>query len=310
MEGVTAVLLPSPSAELQRRWWPLCIGVLYVASVIVLGGFRGDHLVFGLLCLLDYYNTTTRNILKYFLPFILTAVMYDSMRYFYWQGVTGHIYVKEPYFRDLSWFGINVLENGLEKRLTPNEFFAVHHWVGVDFICGLAYLTFIGEYLSAGIYLFIKNRFEILKIFGWSFFIVNALGYLTYYIYPAAPPWYVSEYGLGEAKLHIAPESGAAVRFDDIFGTHFFKGMYGRGVDVYGAYPSLHVAYPLLVFFITLLLPQLKKWRLPAFGFYILMCFSAVYLQHHYVVDIVLGTLYAIIVSAGALLFTPLRRLR
>ena len=34
--------------------------------------------------------------------------------------------------------------------------------------------------------------------------------------------------------------------------------------------------------------------RIPTIAFYLLMCFSAIYLQHHYVVDVLLGTLYAI----------------
>jgi membrane-associated phospholipid phosphatase len=31
-------------------------------------------------------------------------------------------------------------------------------------------------------------------------------------------------------------------------------------------------------------------------GFYLLMCFSAVYLNHHYVLDLMWGTTYAILI--------------
>jgi membrane-associated phospholipid phosphatase len=85
------------------------------------------------------------------------------------------------------------------------------------------------------------------------------------------------------------------VRFDQHLGTHFFSEMYGRGIDVFGAYPSLHVAYPLLASYMLVKIPRLR-WLAPAgFAFYALMCFSAVYLQHHYIVDILLGTAYAVV---------------
>src|SRR5204862_360132 len=80
-----------------------------------------------------------------------------------------------------------------------------------------------------------------------AFLVVNVLGFATYFIFPVAPPWYVTEYGLGPARLDVHPAAAAASRFDLLLGTHFFDGIYGRGIDVYGAYPSLHVAYPLLV---------------------------------------------------------------
>jgi len=267
---------------MKRRFWPLLVGISYILLIYVLGGLRVDHVVIGLLSLLDYYNIRTRLFLKYFLAFILTGVVYDFMRYFYWEAISReYIYVKEPYYRDLAWFGI--------QGLTPNEFFQKHHWPFVDLITGAAYLTFVFEYLSVGFYLFAKNNLRLLWAFGWTFFVVNVLGYCIYFIYPAAPPWYIIKYGF-QTRLDVGPDAGAAIRFDQILGTHFFNQMYGRGVDVFGAYPSLHVAYPFLVCWITFTLPDLTWARIPAVIFYFLMCFSAVYLQHHYVIDILLGT--------------------
>jgi membrane-associated phospholipid phosphatase len=279
LETLKNWILPS---QMKRRIWPLALGVSYILLIYILGGLRTDHIFIGLLSLLDYYNQKTRIFLKYFFAFILTGAVYDFMRYFYWQVITHeYINVKEPYYRDLYWFGI--------YGLTPNEFFEKHHWKAMDLISGLAYLTFVFEYLGLGFYLFAKNHLRLLWAFGWTFFVVNVLGYLVYFIYPAAPPWYITKYGF-EARFDVRPDAGAAVRFDKILGTHFFDQMYGRGVDVYGAYPSLHVAYPLLVCWIVFTLPELKWARIPAALFYFLMCFSAIYLQHHFIVDIILGT--------------------
>src|SRR5205085_12115864 len=78
-------------------------------------------------------------------------------------------------------------------------------------------------------------------------------------------------------------------------GTSFFEGMYGRGVDVYGAYPSLHVAYPLIAVWAVHRVRELRWARAPAIAFFLLMCLSAVYLQHHYVTDVLLGIAYAVV---------------
>ena len=292
-----------PSRTMSRRAWPVALGFAYIAAIGILGGLKPDHFVIGLLGLLDLYNEKTRLFLRYFFPFILTGVIYDAMRYFYWQGIEGHIHVSQPYFRDLAWFGIN--DHG--TRVTPNEYFANHTSVVLDILCGFAYLVFVGEYILSALYLFFAGRFPMLKKFGLAFLSVNVLGFITYFTYPAAPPWYVSQYGLGPALLHVLPNSAAAHRFDLIFGTHFFDQIYGRGVDVFGAYPSLHVAYPFLVSCLTFAVPELKRIRLPAVAFYLLMCLSAVYLQHHYVVDILLGTTYSTIVVLALGLFKERR---
>jgi membrane-associated phospholipid phosphatase len=283
-----------PSRTLQRRLWPLTVGAAYIALIAVMGGLRSDHVWMGMLALLDFYNEKSRQFLKYFFPFMLTGVVYDFMRYFYWQGIEGHIRVAEPYYRDLSWFGVPAFDGGPARRVTPNEFFAIHHWTILDIFCGFAYLVYITEYLLAAFYLFFRKKWELLTTFGWVFFIVNVLGFITYFIYPAAPPWYVAQYGLGPALMNVHPNQAAAARFDQFFGTHFFDGLYGRGVDVYGAYPSLHVTYPLLVSWVCFQVSELKWVRPFAVAFFFLMCLSAVYLQHHYIVDILLGVSYAI----------------
>lgn len=283
-----------PSRAMKRRAWPIALGLLYIAAIWALGGLRADHVLIGLLGFLDAYNEKSRQFLRFFFPFILTGVAFDSMRYYYWAGVTGHIHVSEPYQRDLHWFGISVAQGGTVHQVTPNEYFELHTSLLLDLCCGFAYLVFVAEYLTAAMGLFFTQRFALLRQFGWSFFTVNVLGFLTYFLYPAAPPWYVEQYGLGNARMDVHPSAAAAHRFDLIFGTHFFDQMYGKGIDVFGAYPSLHVAYPFLVAWLSFQIPSWKWVRIPAIAFYFLMCLSAIYLQHHYVEDIILGTLYAV----------------
>jgi membrane-associated phospholipid phosphatase len=275
-----------PSRTMRRRILPPAIGLVYIAVVGLLGGLRFDHVFVGLLGFLDLYNEKTRQFLRDFFPFIATGAIYDSMRYFYWPGIAGRVRVEGPYLLERSWFGIG--------GQTPNEWFAAHHWPALDLASGFAYLVYVGEYLALAFWLFFRRRSEALRTLAQAFLVVNLLGFATYFIYPVAPPWYIAEYGFGPARVDIHPAAAAASRFDLLLGTHFFDQMYGRGVDVYGAYPSLHVAYPLIAVWAAFRERDLRWARGPTVAFFLLMCLSAVYLQHHYVIDVLLGIAYAL----------------
>jgi hypothetical protein len=280
-----------PSRGMERRPWIALLGLLYVGAIGTLGGLQAEHVLLGLLGLLDLYNERTRAFLRTFSPFILTGVIFDSTRYFYWQGVDGRVHVAEPYLFERAWFGVG--------GRTLNEIFAEHHWPALDLAAGFAYLMFVGEYVGLALLLFFAGRQDRARTFAHCFLVVNVLGFATYFVYPAAPPWYVAAYGLGPARMHIAPAPAATQRFDALLGIHLFDDMYGRGIDVYGAYPSLHVSYPLLAALLAFRYRELRWARVPAVLFFLLMCLSAVYLQHHYVTDVWLGIAYALVALAA-----------
>jgi len=276
---------------MRRRFWPPALGLLYIAAVALMGGLRSDHVLIGLLGFLDLYNEKSRLFLKLFLPFVLTGVIFDSMRYFYWQGIAGRVHVAEPYLLERAWFGVG--------GRTLNEIFLEHHWDALDLACGFAYLVYVAEYILLAVVLFFRGRLDAAVTFARCFLLVNVMGFATYFVYPAAPPWYVTQYGLGPARMDVRPAAAAAQRFDALLGTQFFDSMYGRGVDVFGAIPSLHVAYPLIAVLLSFRVLELRWARGPTVLFFLLMCLSAVYLQHHYVIDVVLGIVYALAALAA-----------
>lgn len=281
--GARAWLLPSRT--MPRRSWPPLIGLAYIGLVAVLGGLRGDHVLIGLLGCLDLYNEKSRLFLKSFFPFILTGVLFDSMRWFYLPLVDGRVRTAEPYLLERAWFGVG--------GRTPNELFLEHHWPILDLLCGFGYLTYVAEYLLLAMFLFARGRSRHAETFALCFLVVNLMGWVTYFAYPAAPPWYVTQYGLGPAQMDVPPAAAAAHRFDLLLGTHLFDRLYGRGFATFGALPSLHVAYPFIAAILAFRIPELRRARLPAILFFLLICLSAVYLQHHYVIDALLGMLYA-----------------
>ncbi len=280
---------------MRRSPWPPVLGLVYIAAIAVLGGLRGDHVLLGLLGMLDLYNERSRLFLRTFFPFILTGVIFDSMRYYYWAGIGDRIHVAGPYLFERAWFGIG--------GRTLNEIFLEHHWAVLDLATGFAYLVFVAEYLGLAVLLLLRGRAGAARTLARCFLVVNVLGFATYFVYAAAPPWYVTAYGLGPVHLPIQPAPAATVRFDALLGTHLFAEMYGRGIDVFGAYPSLHVSYPLLATIFAFRFPELRWARVPAALFFLLMCLSAVYLQHHYVTDVVLGIAYALVTLAAVTAF-------
>ena len=89
------------------------------------------------------------------------------------------------------------------------------------------------------------------------------------------------------------------IQFGHFIGGKRVAGNSGRASDVFGAMPSLHVAYALIV--------ALEGWavfgvglRIASVVFYLTMGFSAVYLDHHWVLDAVAGSTYSIVVAVVA----------
>jgi membrane-associated phospholipid phosphatase len=118
--------------------------------------------------------------------------------------------------------------------------------------------------------------------------LVTLMAFLTYWLFPAQPPWLAGELGEIPTVEKIVPtvwdHLGVPVAAD-LFET-------GDGfVNLVAAMPSLHAAYPamLLLFFWA----DGRWWRI-GFGLYTLaMGFSLVYGGEHFVLDILVGWLYA-----------------
>lgn len=294
------------------EWWkklslfdkifPALAILLYWLVIFLLNSFRGDHLLVGVLLLFfNYTGPAGKGFLKFALPFLLTGIVYDSQR-FYSDAIRGPIHVVEPYLFDKFFFGIH----SPQGVLTPNEWWQLHTSPFLDFITGFFYLIFFTLFiLISGYFAYYLSRKGTARFSGkeikeralrmpWAFFWLNILGYSTYYWYAAAPPWYVALYGLGPARLDVAANQAGCLRFDQLLGTHFFSEMYGRSADVFGAIPSLHVSYPLLA---VLFAFQFGTARVFCIFFYLIMCFSAVYLNHHYVLDILWGSAYAVLTA-------------
>jgi len=80
-----------------------------------------------------------------------------------------------------------------------------------------------------------------------------------------------------------------------LFGTRFFTAMYAAGSNPFGAIPSLHISYPVLSVVFAM---RLKRLRTFTVVFASLVAFAAVYLNHHYLIDVLLGVVYGLVAVA------------
>lgn len=291
--------------SLPQRWLPLAMIAAYWLILKGIGGFRGDHVFLGIGVLLFHYTGRwMRDARPYAMPFLLTGILYDSQR-FYADYIRGPIHVTQPYDFDKRFFG---MRDAVGNLVTPNEWWQMHTHPALDLITGFFYLTFFSIFMVMGAYFFFwlsrkgtetmspARVKEKAKRMNWSFLWLNLVGWSTYYWYAASPPWYVALYGLGPARADVPANAAGCLRFDQLLGTHFFTEMYGRSADVHGAIPSLHVAYPLLALIFAF---QFKRLRVFSVLFYTVMCFSAVYLNHHYVLDILWGSAYTVLTAVA-----------
>jgi hypothetical protein len=247
------------------------------------------YFLVGLWLVAFYLNKKSRRFIKAFSFFIVFWVLYDSMRVFpNYEFNTVHI--QQPYELEKWLFGI--LDNGIFK--TPNEYFLTHNNLFLDFISGFFYINWMPIPIGFGVYLYLKDK-KLFLDYAMAFLLVNMVGFILYYVYPAAPPWYVQDYGFN-LQIGIPGSRAGLERFDRLLGYPVFEGIYNKNANVLAAMPSLHSAYPVVVLYYSF------KKKLSAFtkALFVLFLFgiwfSAVYSSHHYIIDVVTGVVVALFV--------------
>lgn len=255
----------------EHRWEVIALMVLTPA--LALGGDRARRLLWGTF------------------PMLLVAILYDAMRFVKHLGITP----ARVHVCDLR---------AVEARIFGDGTHTVHDWIqgrnvlALDLLGAIPYGTFLFTVIGAAFWLAYAHRPALLRI-AWAFFFVNLASFLVHHLYPSAPPWYFHAYGCA-VDVSVGPSEGPNLaRVDLALGYPYFHGLYARSQDVFGAVPSLHVGYPLLIlragwqhFSIAV--------RAVAIGYAALMAFAAVWLDHHWIVDLALGVVFALAADALA----------
>ncbi|MGN6163440.1 MAG: phosphatase PAP2 family protein [Flavisolibacter sp.] len=267
----------------------LIASLVYLLVSYLLIGFKPDQLVLIFIFNSLYFtSSTTRRFITGFSIFILYWVIFDYMKAFpNYRYNTVHI--ESLYHLEKSLFGFSW--NG--AVVTPNEFFAVNHAAWSDALTGFFYLCWVPVPLLFAGFLFFKNRKYFFQ-FALTFFLVNLIGFVGYYVYPAAPPWYVGQKGF-EFIANTPGNTAGLGRFDALVGANIFAGIYSKSSNVFAAMPSLHAAYMLIVVYYSIKSGMKKIYNLLFTLIMLGIWFTAVYSSHHYVLDVLAGIVCAII---------------
>ncbi|RFM27888.1 phosphatase PAP2 family protein [Deminuibacter soli] len=274
------------SAKSFRFAGVVSLGYLLLSYVLI--GFKTDQLILiALFNFLYFASQITRKFVTGFSVFFIFWIIFDYMKAFP-NFKYNTVHIGELYHAEKHLFGIHTATG----VVTPNEYLAIHHALPLDIFTGMCYLCWVPVPLIFAGYLFFRNRMQFFY-FSLTFLLVNIIGFIGYYIYPAAPPWYVMQHGF-DFNFATPGNTAGLARFDAFFNVHIFAGLYSKSSNVFAAMPSLHAAYMLIVLYYGI------KFRMGWLNllFAIILggiWFSAVYNAHHYVLDVLAGISCAIL---------------
>jgi hypothetical protein len=173
------------------------------------------------------------------------------------------------------------LQQRLVDRQTP------HWW---DYLVWLFYLSHFVVSLTIAAWCYVARR-AWFRRYATLIVSVSALGFLTYFVFPAAPPWLASRAGYLPHTVRIVHSVWAALGLDGP--ARIFGGSTELANPV-AALPSLHAAWPFLAL--------LFFWNKAPRGRWVILVYNAVmvtvlvYGAEHYFSDVLLGWIYAVVV--------------
>jgi len=228
-------------------------------------------------------------------PFIALLIGYELVRGF--ADTAGFkIHISELVNTEKALFGfIPTVE--LQQRFFNPAKIAIWDFLAVI----IDFLHFLLP-LAIAFFLWLKDK-KAYWMFVIALLTLSFSGFVTYLLYPAAPPWYASQ----RAGLISVYKVVDFVVAQIGWGWDFSRIYNNLNPNQVAAMPSLHSAYPWLAFL------ALRNFNKKIGYFFLIYPFlvwiSVVYLGEHYVIDVIAGIIYATVVYLTVYHFAQIKRL-
>jgi len=281
-----------PGSERTIFWqltrWQLVwiIGIaIYVGLAFVKFGIAFRYLCVGAIVvgLAASGRANSKRFLHDWFPLLLFWIGYDAMRGFADETVL-RVAVWEPFVWERALFGwlmggrvaplyfLNLL-SGSSWKVPVNAIADVFYWS--HFVVVPGYMLTLWWRPPTPLQF---------KKFVVGLTLLHTLALATYFLYPAAPPWYVFQFGFQPPTLELLDP----YRLNP---PTFFQQIWAANPNWFAAIPSLHGAYP--VFLFCLVKPTAHARRRVAF-YCLAVWLATVVRGHHYIIDLLLGAFYAV----------------
>ncbi len=261
--------------------------VLYVLIIAGIGDLRVEHMVLVLVVLgLSAFGPRARAFLSDITPYVLVALGYDSVRY------ARRLFVTADRVHGCQMRSFELSTLAVSPGMTLQDWFQVHHAPFWDVVFAVPYTVFAYLALIYSAYLYFVDRPR-MRRYLWAFAIANFISFVVWMALPTAPPWYIRAHGC-DVSMAALPSAAGLLRVDQLFGIHYYEGLYSRASSVFGAMPSMHCAYPML--------GLLTAWRSASWKtrpihllYAVTMFVGSNYLDHHWLWDGIAGITLAFV---------------
>ncbi|HZS43638.1 MAG TPA: phosphatase PAP2 family protein [Blastocatellia bacterium] len=230
-------------------------------------------------------------------PIFFFWLAYDRLRLLQ-PLLLDRVYVRGPFRAELSLFGW--LASG---RVPPNaarDWLAAHSnsffWPAFHIAMQCVYMSHLFFLPLVLVALWIagltRTRWRMVFVnLMWSLVTLNVFGLIGYLVFPAAPPWWITIHGLEQPTQALVAQTSLASGMDGSIIQH----MIATAPDWFAAIPSMHGAYPILLF-LVLRRFNVGKLLLAIVALYAAAMWTAtVVLNQHYIIDLIIGGSLSII---------------
>ena len=284
---------PTPDQRRRRIVGMAIWAVVFAAGTYFIGVPTSDPLIaFGWLWLA---TIAWRNwlpwrqhllFLRDWLPIALLLVLYNISRGFaddlFRPHVTELIHADEAMFGWLT--GGQIPTSWLQQHLYQPG--VVQWW---EVVVTLVYVSHFLTVPTVAVVLWVRSRPQWAR-FVRRWFTLCVAGLITYFLYPAAPPWWAGEHGyLAEPVRRISTNGWDAIGLHGAGNT--LNALQVEASNPVAAMPSLHTAWALMA--VVFFLPTVaKRWWPLLLAYPLAMTFTLVYTGEHYVIDVLVGWAY------------------